>query len=115
MIYDTLKLSKALRVSFTPEQSDTLALAFSESTEDHVATKVDVAELKAGTADFRTELKSDIAELRAELKELSIELKNDIATRKVDMVRWISGAIAFNLLGTIGIMIAVAELVAKAK
>ena len=33
MIYDTLRLAKALRVSFTPEQSEALAQAFSESTE----------------------------------------------------------------------------------
>lgn len=34
MIYDTLKLSRALRVRFTPKQSETLAQAFPESTED---------------------------------------------------------------------------------
>lgn len=34
---------------------------------------------------------------------------------KVDMVRWIVGAIAFNLLATIGVMIAIAEPVLKAK
>ena len=141
MIYDTLKLSKALRVSFTPEQSDTLATAFSESTEDNVATKLDVAglkieivdlrtELKTEIADLRTELKTELAELRTELKtkiadlrtelktemaELRTELRTDIANLRVDMVRWIAGAIAFNLLGTIGIMATVAELVLKAK
>ena len=104
MIYDTLRLSKALRTSFTPEQSDTLAQALSESTEDNVATKLDIATLK-----------TEMAELRAGIADLRTELKTDIATLKVDMVRWIVGAIAFNLLGTIGIMIAVAELVLKSK
>ncbi len=108
MIYDTLRLSKALRASFTPEQSDTLAQALSESTEDHVATKLDIAGLKTEIADLRAELKAEIADLRT-------EVKTDIATLKVEMVRWIVGAIAFNLLGTIGIMIAVAELVLKIK
>ena len=130
MIYDTLKLSKALRVSFTPEQSDTLATAFSESTEDSVATKLDIAGLKTEIADLRTELKTEVADLRTELKTeiaglrtelkteiagLRTELKTDIANLRVDMVRWIVGAIAFNLLGTIGIMVTVAELVLKAK
>ena len=137
MIYDTLRLSKALRGSFTPEQSDTLAQAFSESTEDSVATKVDIAELKTEIADLKVELKTEIADLRVELKteiadlrvelkteianlkiEISVlraELKTDIANLKVDMVRWIVGAIAFNLLGTIGIMIAVAQLVLRAR
>ena len=122
MIYDTLKLSKALRVSFSPEQSDTLATAFSESTEDSVATKLDIAELKTEIADLRAELKTEIAELRTGIAELRADLKTEIAavrgeiaTLKVDMVRWIVGAIAFNLLGTIGIMIAVAQLVLRAK
>lgn len=133
MIYDTLKLSKALRVSFTPEQSDTLAQAFAESTEDNVATKLDIAEvkteiaqlrtevkteiaqLKTEIAELRTEVKTDIAQLKTEMAALRVELKTDIATLKVDMVRWIVGAIAFNLLGTIGLMIAVAELVLKTK
>ena len=133
MIYDTLKLSEALRVSFTPEQSDTLAQAFSASTESTVATKLDIAELKAEIADVRTEiadvrtelkieiaaLRTEIANLRTEVKTdiaaLRTEVKTDIATLKVDMVRWIVGAIAFNLLGTIGIMIAVAQPVLRAK
>ena len=126
MIYDTLKLSKALRTSFTSEQSDTLAQAFSESTEDTVATKLDVAGLRADTADLRTELKTEIAalridmadlrtELKTEIAALRVELKTDIANLKVDMVRWIVGAIALNLLGTIGIMIAVAQLVLRAR
>ena len=111
MIYDTLKLSKALRVSFTPEQSDTLAQAFSESTEDSVATKLDIAGLKVEIA----ELKVEIAELRAELRTEIAAVRTDVAELKIDMVRWIVGAIAFNLIGTIGIMIAVAELILKAK
>ena len=93
MIFDTLKLSKALRVSFTPEQAETLAQAFSESTEDSVATKVEIAELRTEIAAVRT----------------------DVAALKVDMVRWIAGATAFNLVGTTGVMIAVAELVLETK
>ena len=99
MIYDTLSPSKALQVSFTPEQSETLARALSQSTDDSVATKLDIAALK-----------TDIAALRD-----GAALKTDIANLKVEMVRWIVGVIAFNLLGTIGIMVTVAELVLKAK
>lgn len=104
MIYDTLRLAKARGVSCTPEQSETLAQAFSDSTEDSVATKLDIAELKTEIAEVRTELRTEIAALRSE-----------IATLKTDMVRWIVGAIAFNLLATIGVMIAIAELVLKTK
>ena len=127
MIYDTLKLSKALRVSFTPEQSDTLAQAFSASTEDNVATKLDIAQIKTEIAQLRTELKTDIAAIRGEsaavrgeiaairgeIAAVRAELKNDIANLKVDMVRWIVSAIAFNPLGTIGIMIALVRSVGR--
>ncbi len=111
MIYDTLRLAKALRVSFTPEQSETLAQAFSDSTEDSVATKLDIAGLKVEIAELRTELRTEIAAVRTEIAAL----RTDMAALKVDMVRWIVGAIAFNLLATIGVMIAVAELVLKTK
>lgn len=33
------------------------------------------------------------------------DLKTEVATLKVDMVRWIVGAIAFNLLGTAGLIV----------
>ena len=90
MIYDTLKLSRALRASFTEEQADTLARASSASTEVSVATKADVLALKAEIANVRGEV------LRAELK--------------TDMVRWIVTAIAFNFVGTVGLMVLVAKL-----
>ena len=111
MIYDTLRLSKALQVSFTLEQSETLARALSESTEDHVATKLDIAGLKAEFA----KLKTEIAELKSELKMEIADVRTQVANLKVAVVRWFVGAIAFNLLGTIGIMIGVAELVLKTK
>jgi ribosomal protein L29 len=58
-----------------------------EATVESVATKLDIAglraELKQDIADLRTELKQDIADLRTELKQdiadLRTELKQDIA------------------------------------
>ncbi len=88
MIYDTLKLSQALRTSFTPDQAETLASAFAESTQDTVATKAGVRELRP-------------------------ELKTDVASMKTDLVRWIVTASAFNLLATVGLMVVVARLVTK--
>ncbi len=81
--FDTLHAAKALTAAgFEAEQAeaitDTIRDAFTES----VATKVDIAELKA-------ELKADIAELKAELKadiaELETRLTTDMAGLKVDM------------------------------
>ncbi len=70
VIFDTLKLSKALRATFSAEQADNIAEAVAASTQDHVATKGDLQDLK------------------------------------VEMVKWIVGAIAFNFIGTAGLIIA---------
>ena len=67
--FDTLHAAKTLtQAGFAPPQAeaitDTIRAAFSDS----VATKADIAELRADMAALRTELKGDIAELRTELK-----------------------------------------------
>ena len=82
--FDTLHAAKALTAAgFEAEQAeaitDTIRDAFTES----VATKADIAELKADMAELKAELKADMAELKAELKadmaELKAELKADMA------------------------------------
>ena len=65
-IFDTLHAAKALTAAgFEAEQAeaitDTIRDAFTES----VATKADIAELKADMAELKAELKADIAELKA--------------------------------------------------
>ena len=81
--FDTLHAAKALTAAgFEAEQAeaitDTIRDAFTES----VATKADIAEMKA-------ELKADMAELKAELKadmaELETRLTADMAGLKVDI------------------------------
>ena len=67
-IFDTLHAAKALTAAgFEAEQAeaitDTIRDAFTES----VATKADIAGLKADMAELKAELKADIAEL-AELE-----------------------------------------------
>ena len=88
--FDTLHAAKTLtQAGFAPPQAeaitDTIRAAFSDS----VATKADIAELRADMAALRTELKGDIAELRTELKgdmaELRTELKGDMAGLRTDM------------------------------
>ncbi len=41
------------------------------------------------------------------------DLRHEMVNLKIEMVRWIVGAFAFNLLGTVGLMIALVKLVAK--
>ena len=77
--FDTLHAAKTLtQAGFAPPQAeaitDTIRAAFSDS----VATKADIAALKADMTELRSELKGDLAELRS-------ELKGDIATTKADI------------------------------
>lgn len=81
--FDTLKLARALRqASFTNEQAEGAAEAIAGALQADLATKGDLAEVRA-------ELKGDIAELKAELKgdiaELKAELKGDIAGLKAEL------------------------------
>ncbi len=88
--FDTLHAAKALTAAgFEAAQAeaitDTIRDAFTES----VATKADIAELKAelkaDIAELKAELKADIAEVKADMAELKAELKADIAEVKADM------------------------------
>ncbi|MDE0454153.1 MAG: DUF1640 domain-containing protein [Gammaproteobacteria bacterium] len=69
--------------------------------ETNMATKADIAELRAET-------KADIAELRAETTELRAERKADIKELRADMFRalWIQGGVLATLiLGLAGLML----------
>ncbi len=81
LLFDTLKLAQTLRPSFSQDQAEALATATGAGAQENVATKSGLAELKA-------------------------ELKGEIATLKVDLVRWIVTAIAFNFVATAGALIA---------
>jgi hypothetical protein len=56
---------------------------------DHLASKDDVADLKADMADMRTELKADMADMRTELKadmaDMRTELKADMADLRTEL------------------------------
>lgn len=134
MLFDTLKVSKALQRSFTAEQAETLAEVLNEAGTEELATKADLhalrtelkadfdtlraevkadinafgTEVKADISAFRTEVKADLQTLRAESQadmrnEISA-IRGEISALKTEGVRWIVGAIAFNLLGTAGLI-----------
>jgi chromosome segregation ATPase len=67
--FDTLKLTKALRekAHFTQEQAEGLTEALSDSFEEQIATKQDIAGLRA-------DLKGDIAGLKHEIDHLDAKL-----------------------------------------
>jgi plasmid stabilization system protein ParE len=141
VLFDTLRLSRTLRDKgrFTPEQAETLAEALAEATHEDLATKTDLAavkaelkadiaevrselradiaevrsKLRADIAEVRSELRADIAEVRAELAELKAELKSDIAEVKADILKWVVGAIGFQTVATLGTVVALVRIFAK--
>jgi hypothetical protein len=69
---------------------------------DTLATKVDLAQVKA-------ELQRDIAEVKA-------DLERDLAETKADILKWlvgmIAGAVVINAMSVIGAMLALVRIVA---
>ncbi len=123
VLFDTLRLSRTLRDKgrFTPEQAEALAEALGEATHDDLATKTDLAavkaELKADIAEVMSELKADIAGVRSELKAdiagLKIDLKDEIAGVKDDMHKWVVGALGFQTVVILGTLVSLIKILAK--
>ena len=72
-----------------------LAEGLDQALREEVATKSDIAtvkaELSADIAAVRTELKADIAAVRTELKADIAALRTELAAAKHDMLRWMVG------------------------
>ena len=63
--FDTLHAAKTLtQAGFAPPPAEAITDTIRAAFTDSVATKADIAELRADMAALRTELKGDIAELR---------------------------------------------------
>jgi polyhydroxyalkanoate synthesis regulator phasin len=142
LLFDTLRLSRILRDKghFTAEQAEALAEALGEASHGDLATKADfanfatkadladlatkanltdlatkadLAAVRTEIAELRTELKTEIAELRTELKTEFAELKIEIAGIKVELLKWIIGAIGFQTVVILGAVISAIRIAAK--
>ena len=135
LLFDTLRLSRILRDKghFTAEQAEALAEALGEASHGDLATKADLAdlatkadlaavwteiaelktELKTEIAELRTDLKTEIAELRTDLKTEIAELKIEIGGIKIELLKWIIGAIGFQTVVILGALISLVRIVAK--
>ena len=63
-----------------------------------LATKTDIAELRADMAELRAELKTDMADLRTELKTDMAELKHDL-TRAMATMLFVSQGVLVSIVG----------------
>ncbi|WP_368669976.1 coiled-coil domain-containing protein [Beijerinckia sp. L45] len=134
MTFDTLKLSKALQGAFTTEQAEALTDAFSSTAQnarEDLATKIDLSnveialradltkveaslrgdltKVEASLRGVEAALKGDILLIQTDLRKVETTLRGEIQNLKVETVKWIVTAIAFNLLGTAGLMIALVK------
>jgi hypothetical protein len=67
-VFDTLKFAKRLKEGgFTEQQADTLAIAQVELVGENLATKADIAELRAAT---KADLNTGLAELKGEIQAM---------------------------------------------
>ena len=73
--FDTLHAAKTLtQAGFAPPQAEAITDTIRAAFTDSVATKADIAELRADMAALRTELKGDIAALRTELQAVEMRM-----------------------------------------
>jgi len=106
LLFDTLRLSRTLRDKghFTSEQAEALAEALGEASHGDLATKADLADLAT---------KADLAAVRTEIAELKTELKIEIAGIKIELLKWIIGAIGFQTVIVLGALISLIRIAAK--
>ncbi len=90
ILFDTLRLSRTLRDKghFTPEQSEALAEALGEASQDNLATKTDISILKG------------------EIREAVLSLEARIEATKADILKRVVGPIGVQTIVIIGAVIA---------
>ena len=98
--FDTHRFVKRLTdCGFTEKQAETLAEEHVALLNANLATKADIAAIKAGIEALRQETKGDIEALRHETRAA-------IATVKADLVKWLFGA----LIAQGGLVVALVKL-----
>ena len=88
-IFDTLKASRDLKAAgVDARQAEAIVTTMAEAFDDAVATKANLAEvkadLKADIAAVKAELKADIAAVKADLTGIKADLMQEIAGLKAD-------------------------------
>ena len=79
------------------QQAEVQAQVLKEIIDNNLATKKDIAEVKADIERVRAELKADIERVRAELKV-------DIAKVKADIIKWIMGMLIAQSAVIVGLL-----------
>jgi uncharacterized protein YdhG (YjbR/CyaY superfamily) len=113
---DTLAYAKRLIQAGMPQQqAEVQAQVLKEIIDNNLATKKDIAEVKAEIEKVRAELKADIervkadlekakVELKADIERVRAELKVDIAKVKADIIKWIMGMLIAQSAVIVGLL-----------
>jgi multidrug resistance efflux pump len=113
--FDTLKFARALRekAKLSPEQAEGLADALVDVFDGNLATKADIRDVQADLQVVRGDVEALKIQTRADIEALRLSTKADIeavkgaiASAKVEMVRWLVGAIGFQTLAVLGAVVA---------
>ena len=88
--FDTLRFVRTLRekAKMSPEQAEGLADAVAEAIQSDLATK------------------ADIATVRADIEALRLTARADLAETKADIIKWVVGSIGFQALVIVGAVVA---------
>jgi multidrug efflux pump subunit AcrA (membrane-fusion protein) len=125
--FDTHSSVKTLTAAGMPEgQAEAITELFKASRDadlNVLATKADLAQLRADLqqqiAELRADLQQQIAAVRSDLQQqiaaLGGEIRRDIAETKADILKWmfgmIAGAVIINVMAIIGAMLALVRMV----
>ena len=105
--FDTHRFVKRLTESgFTEKQAETLAEEHVTLLNANLATKTDIAEVKAEIETLKAETKVEIETLKAETKAEIETLKAEIQVVKADLLKWLYGA----LIAQGGLIVALVKL-----
>ncbi len=102
-------VKKFTQHGFTEEHAELIVDAINDQS-DQLATKNDLAmlkaELKADITNVRAEISEVRSDLKAEILKVKSELKEEIKETKVDLVKWFIPLILTVLISNIAILIA---------
>ncbi len=124
--FDTLRFVRTLRekAKMSSEQAEGLADAVAEAIQNDLATKTDIALVRADIEALRLSTKADITAVRtdvealrlstrtdiealrlstkADLREAELRLEARIEGTKVEIIKWVIGSIGFQALVIVG-------------